>query len=300
VRWFSRFLVHGVFWRQLLRFAVLNTPLWAEGTVMAMWSLIFLLWGPGRRGVRRNLSAIIPGSWALTNSLRAYRVFWNFAWTIADTVRFMETRVAPDWDFVGRERFEELQSLQGGAIILTAHMGSYDLGAQLFAETSRRQIVMVRAPEVDPATREFEQELHHRTTSDALRVDFSTRASDLALDLLEAVRRGEIVAIQGDRVTPGIATLQTTLFGKKAELPAGPFALAMAARVPIYPLFIVRRGRRRYRLVAGAPIEVVRTRDRAEAFNRALGEWTAQLESVIRSSWQQWFSFEPFSRELPQ
>jgi phosphatidylinositol dimannoside acyltransferase len=297
VNWFRRFLPRGVFWRQLLRFAVLNTPLWVEGPVMGCWSMIFLLWGAGRRGVMRNLSAILPGSWAVTNFFRTYRVFWNFAWTIADNVRFKETRVTPDWEFAGSDYFEELQSHDGGAIILTAHMGSYDLGAQLFAETSRRQIVMVRAPEVDPQTREYEQELHGRTTTGTLKVDFSTRASDLALDLLEAVRRGELVAIQGDRVTPGISALETTLFGQPAALPAGPFALAMAARVPIYPLFVVRRGRRRYRLVVGKPIEVIRTRDRAEAFERAVGEWTRELESVIRSSWFQWFAFEPFSLE---
>jgi KDO2-lipid IV(A) lauroyltransferase len=297
VTWFRRFLPHGVFWRHLLRFGVLNTPLWVEGPIMACWAALFLFWRSGRRGVMRNLSAIIPGSWPVTNFFRTWRVMYNFAWTIADNVRFKELRVTPDWEFAGREQFERLQSESGGAIILTAHMGSYDLGAQLFAESSRRQIVMVRAPEVDPQTRQYEQEQQGRTRAESLKVDFSTRASDLALDLLDAVRRGELVAIQGDRVTPGISTVAATLFGQPARLPSGPFALALAARVPIYPLFIVRRGRRRYRLVVGKPIEVVRTRDRAESFNRAVGEWTRELESVIRPSWFQWFAFEPFSPE---
>jgi predicted LPLAT superfamily acyltransferase len=287
-----------VFWRQLLRFGVLNAPLWTEPIVMAIWSTLFLLWGPGRRGVMANLTAIIPGSTSAGNFFRTWRVFWNFAWTIADNVRFKETRVTPDWDFVGTEHFEELESHPGGAIILTAHMGSYDLGAHLFAEISKRRIVMVRAPETDPETHQYESDLHKRTTADTLQIDFSTRASELALDLLGSVQRGELVAIQGDRVTPGISTLPATLFGKATLLPAGPFALAMAARVPIYPLFIVRKGRRRYRLVVGKPFEVVRTRDRAEAFQRAAGEWTRELEAVIRAAWFQWFTFEPFSPEL--
>ncbi|HEX8616974.1 MAG TPA: hypothetical protein VF911_05230, partial [Thermoanaerobaculia bacterium] len=73
---FRRFLVHGVFWRQLLRWGVLNAPLWTEPIVMAIWSMIFLLWGPGRRGVMRNLTAIIPGSTAVANFFRTYLVFW--------------------------------------------------------------------------------------------------------------------------------------------------------------------------------------------------------------------------------
>ncbi|HET7436656.1 MAG TPA: lysophospholipid acyltransferase family protein [Thermoanaerobaculia bacterium] len=295
---FRRFGVKGVFWRQFLRWAVFNIPLWLEPLMIGTWSAIFLLWGPGRRGVMRNLTAIKPGSWTITNFFRTFAVFWNFAWTIDDNVRFKETRTVPDWEFAGLEHFEALQQHHGGAIILTAHMGNYDLGAHLFAETSHRKIVMIRAPEVDPDTRAHEEELHRRTVGETVRVDFSGGAGDFALDLLHTLQRGEIVAIQGDRVTPGIAAMETKLFGRKTQLPAGPFALAMAARVPIFPLFIVRVGRRHYRLVTRAPIEVVRTRDRAETLNRALEQWTRELESVIRDTWYQWFAFEPYSEEL--
>lgn len=295
---FRRFGVKGVFWRQFLGWAVLNVPIWIEPIVIGTWSAIFLLWGPGRRGVMRNLTAIKPGSWAITNFFRTFAVFWNFAWTIADNVRFKELRTVPDWSFTGAEHFEALQKHEGGAIILTAHMGNYDLGAHLFAETSSRQIVMVRAPEVDPDTRAHEEKLHRRTVGDSVKVDFSGGAGDLALDLLHALQRGEIVAIQGDRVTPGIASMTTTLFGKTAQVPAGPFALAMAARVPIFPMFIVRVGRRHYRLVTRPPFEVVRTRDRAQTFNNAVEQWTRELEEVVRETWFQWFAFEPYSEEL--
>ena len=289
--------MHGVVWRKLLRWGVFNLPIWAEPFVIGNWALIFLLWGPGRRGVMRNLSAIKPRSWPLTNFVRTYRVFWNYAWTIADNARFKNTRVMPDWEFEGLEHFRKLEAHEGGAIMLTAHMGNYDLGAQLFAEISQRQIVMVRAPETDPQTREFEEASMQRAGS-TLKVDFSTRASDLALDLLSAVRSGEIIAIQGDRVTPGIASIPATLFGKKTRLPSGPFALAMAARVPIFPVFIMRVARRRYRLVVGPPFEVVRTRDRSTALETAVASWTANLEKVIAAGWFQWFAFQPFSDEL--
>jgi predicted LPLAT superfamily acyltransferase len=298
VTWFGRFRVNGVFWRQFLRWAVLNVPLWLEPVLIGTWTLVFLLWGPGRRGVMRNLTAILPGSSPVVNFFRTYRVFWNFAWTITDNVRFKEQRVSPDWEFDGYENFEALRTSDGGAIVLTAHMGNYDLGAHLFAEVSDRRIVMVRAPETDPQTRVYEDQLRDRTVGDALRVDFSTRASDLAIDLLHALGRGEIIAIQGDRVTPGISSLPAKLFGRSMLIPAGPFALAMTARVPIYPLFIFRMGRRRYRLMVRRPIHVVRTRDRGEAFDKAVTQWTADLEHVLSQAWQQWFEFNAYSEEL--
>ena len=283
----SRFQVRGVFWRQFARWAVLNVPPWIEPAIVAFWSLFFLLWGPGRRGVMRNLAVILPRSTALANVFRCYCVFWNFAWSISDTSRLREVRTIPEWEFAGREHLEALRS-GGGAILLTAHMGSYDLGAHLFAEVSGRRIVMVRAPEVDPQTREFEE----ARLPEAIETQFNTDGSALALDLLHAVRDGAIVAIQGDRMAGEIAGVPATLFGKTVAVPAGPFALAMTARVPVYPIFVVRRGWQRYLLRAEAPFEVVRTRDRDADFAAAAARWTATLEQVIRDDWQQWFAFE--------
>ncbi len=281
-----RFDVRSVLWRHLLRFAILNVPAWIEPVVMAVWSLLFLLWGPGRRGVMANLKAIKPGSTAIVNFFRCYRVFWNYADTMGDNERFKELRIIPDWEFIGWRHFEAMQS-SAGAILLTAHMGSYDLGAHLFAENSGRPIIMVRAPEVDPQTHAFEES----RSSEKVKIEFNVRATDLALDLLHALRDGGVVAIQGDRVTPGVSDLPATLFGKSSRVPAGPFALAMAARVPIHPIFIVRRGRRFYRLVACEPIHVPPTRNREEAFSEAVGKWTRELEGIVRSSWYQWFMF---------
>ena len=287
-----RFIVNGVFWRRLLRWGITNVPSWVQPVAIAIWSLIFLVWGPGRRGVMSNLRAIKPGSSALTNLVRCYRVFWNFAWTIADNARFKELRLSPDWKFIGFEHFERMQS-GGGAILLTAHMGNYDLAAHIFSETSGRELVMVRAPEADPQTHAFEQE----TRAESMRIEFNTDPANLAFELLEHVRAGEIVAIQGDRVTEGISSVSTTLFGRKTLLPAGPFALAMAAQVPIYPIFIVREGYRSYRLISCEPISVVRTRDRDAALAAATSAWTRQLESIIGSFWFQWFTFAPFAAE---
>ena len=149
--------------------------------ILAFWCLFFLTWGTGRRGVMRNLKSIKPGSTAIVNFFRCYRVFWNFAWAMADSVCFKERGIMPDFEFVGWQHFEAMQR-NGGAILLTAHMGSYDLGAQLFAENSSQRIIMVRAPEVDPQTREFEE----ARLSDKVQTEFNIKATDLALDLLHA------------------------------------------------------------------------------------------------------------------
>lgn len=296
--WRRRFLAKGVVWRQALRLAVRNTPIWIEPFVIGFWSLLFLLWGPGRRGIMRNLRAIKPGSWPVTNFFRTYRVFWNFAWSMADAARFREDGTMPDWEFTGLTHYDTLRAHEGGAVILTAHMGSYDLGAHVFSATSHRKIVMVRAPEVEPETQAFEESWHERLRNDALHIDFNTKASELALELLHAIQHGDLVAIQGDRVTPGLSAIPATLFGKPVQIPSGPFALAMAARVPVFPLFILRAGRRHYRLVTCAPIHVERrSRQRDDDLRAAAEQWSKELENVIANGWHQWFAFEPYIGE---
>jgi phosphatidylinositol dimannoside acyltransferase len=296
--WSRRFGAYGVFWRRLARFGALSVPVWTEPVIAGFFALFFLCWGPGRRGVMRNLAAIKPGSTAIANFFRTYRVFWNYAWVLTDTVRFKERRTIPDWDFSGIEYFNELSSGDSGAIMITAHMGSYDLGAQLFSEVCARRIHMVRAPEADDQTHAFEMRQTERTGAETLRVEFNTKAGQLALELLDVLRRGEIVAIQADRITAGLSRHPTTMFGKPVSLPAGPFALAMAARARLYPVFVIRSGRRRYRLQTCAPITIERrSRERDTDLAVAVQQWTQQLEAIVREHWYQWFAFEPFYDE---
>ncbi len=288
--------MRGVFWRQYLDWAVENVPTFVEPIVMAAYTtFFFLFWGPGRRAVARNLGAIFPESSAVVNLGRAWRVFWNFAWTFTDTARFNLQRLSMDWEFEGLEHFRDLVSNPSGSVLLTAHMGNYDLGSYLFAERTERTISIVRAPETDPESEAFSSRKRAKAVSEGFRIHYSTDSRMVALDLLEAIRGGEIVAIQGDRAIPGVSSFETEMFGLRVKLPSGPFALAMATRTRIYPLFITRAGRRRYRLVALEPIECRRAgRDRDRDLREATSIWTTALERTIRRHWSQWFTFEHF------
>ena len=286
--WWRRFLAKGVFWRKFLRFAAMHVPPWIEPLVIACWAGIFLLFAPGRQAVMSNLKRVKKGSTPLANFFRCYRVFWNYAWSLSDTMRFREMRVVPDWEFTGYQHFEVMQAT-GGAVLLSAHMGSYDLAAYLLAERSGHRVIIVRAPEVDPETDEYEKQ---RKPAE-VQTEFNVKASDLAIDLLHAVRDGGIVAIHGDRVAANIGELPATLFGEATRLPAGPFALAMSSHAPIHPIFIVRTGRRRYRVVAYPPIVVEASRDRNAAFGKAMAAWTRDLEDIVSKTWYQWYAFVP-------
>jgi KDO2-lipid IV(A) lauroyltransferase len=164
----------------------------------------------------------------------------------------------------------------------------------LFAGKFNREIRMVRAPEPDSQTAQHLSASLEQTGAGAVKIDYNTAGALLSFDLLNALRAGEIVSIQGDRVEGDVAKISASIFGRKVWLPNGPFVLSLVAGVPIYPLFIARSGFRSYQIIVREPISVPRTgRSREDDIANAVEKWCAVLEEMIARSWDQWFAFVP-------
>jgi lauroyl/myristoyl acyltransferase len=291
--WWKNLTVRGVSWRKGLDWAIANVPFYLHPFLVFFWTIFFFFFArKARKAVVSNLAVILPGAWPLVNYFRAFATFHNFAWTLAETANYKLNQAEFLCEVTGANFLEELIR-ESGAIILTAHMGSYDLGAALFAETFQREIRMVRAPEPDKLTAQHVDLALREAGSGAVKVDYSTDGTALSFDLLNALREGEIISIQGDRVVDNVASSLATLFGRPVSLPSGPFILSLVASAPIYPLFVVRSGHRKYRIIAREPIICVRTgRSRQEDIASATMRWSQVLESLVREHWSQWYAFD--------
>jgi len=289
----GRFAVRGVFWRHYLDWAVINLPFYVYPVQLVFCTFFFFFFAaPARRAVVANLAVVLPGSSRAMNYLRAFRTLANFAWTITDAAIHKIIKEEFSYKIIGAEWLEQLGAAPG-AIVLTAHMGSYDLGAALFAEKFRREIRVVRAPEPDRQTAQHLTASLARAGEGAVKVDYNTAGALLSFDLLKAVRSGEIVSIQGDRVEGEMGQVTARLFGHEVQLPNGPFVLALVAQVPIYPLFIARFGCRRYAIIVHEPIRLESTGDREKDIAKGVGKWCAILEKTVAARWDQWFAFTP-------
>jgi lauroyl/myristoyl acyltransferase len=78
------------------------------------------------------------------------------------------------------------------------------------------------------------------------------------------------------------------------RLPKGPLFLARATRAPAFPLFIVRDGWRRYRVIAFPPVALPPRKPGADA--EAAKIWATAILQVVREHWEQWYVFEPLLR----
>jgi phosphatidylinositol dimannoside acyltransferase len=290
----GRFAVRGVFWRKNLDWAIVNLPFYFYPVCILFCTFFFFFFAaPARRAVLANLAVILPGSSRAMNHLRAFRTLCNFAWTITEAAIHRINREEFSYEIIGAEWLERLGAARG-AVVLTAHMGNYDLGAALFAEKFRREIRVVRAPEAD---RQSAQHLHaslEQAAEGAVKVDYNTAGALLSFDLLKALRDGEIVSIQGDRVEGDVAQITARLFDTEVRLPNGPFVLSLVAGVPIYPLFIARSGWRSYEVIVHEPFQLDReSGSRDEEIAKGVAQWCGVLEDVLAQRWDQWFAFTP-------
>jgi KDO2-lipid IV(A) lauroyltransferase len=111
----------------------------------------------------------------------------------------------------------------------------------------------------------------------------------LAVELMLALKRGEIVAIQTDRPV-GQSVMSVALFGAPTLLPTGPVELASATGAPILPVFILLDPSRRYRILTREPMRFQRSKSE-ESMRSAMDRMAAMLESVISQYPDQWFNF---------
>ncbi len=294
-RWAARFGVFGDLPSRLMLIALRVTPWFLEPVLIGGWTLLFFVIArEQRQAVTGNLRALHPAWGPWRASLGAWQVFWNFALTFVDAQRCESGTGAVDWTVEGLADLEDLSQRKEGCIILTAHMGNYDIAATVFATRFKRTLYTVRAPEREPETQRLrEQEIRRKEALNPhFRTLYNEEGSHLGIELARLLREGNHVAVQGDRVIFDVSPMDVEVEpGLMMRLPRGPLFLARATGAPCFPLFVLRDGWRRYRVVALAEMELPpRTRG---ADDEAATIWARTILSMVRSHYAQWYVFEP-------
>ncbi len=232
-----------------------------------------------RAAVRKALEVVTGASGARLDELTT-GVFRDFAMCFSDLVSTNRQSAAQLRGWVGSvSGAEHLEGLSGGIVSVTAHVGNWELAGRLLATRSARRthvVVAVDAPELERWVRRDGEGMH-----------FVPRVRPaVGVELLAALRRGEVVALQGDRALGTRGDVSIPFFGRAAPFPLGPFLLAGAARAPIVPAFCLLDREYRYTLQLAPPISVERGHE-----ERAARAWVGLLEGVVREHPTQWFNF---------
>jgi lauroyl/myristoyl acyltransferase len=247
-----------------------------------------------RVAIRSTLEVVTGATGPRLDELTA-GVFRDFAMCFSDLVSTNRRPAARLLAHVGSVTgAERLAGLAGGVISLTAHVGNWELAGRLLAQRSaRRTNVVVAEEEV--------RQLRRWIRRDGEGVRFVSRSRpSISVELVAALRRGEGVALQGDRALGNRGDVMVPFFGRPAPFPIGPFLLARAVGIPLVPAFCLLDDRHRYAVRVEGPFHVERGGEEA-----AVRAWVALLEEIVRQRPTQWFNFfdvwSPFGgRAVPE
>lgn len=266
-------------------------------------TLYYLLLAPRvRRHSARYLARALgrPARWA-----DLYRHLHTFAATVLDRVYFVRGRLDMfDIAQSGGEAVDAARAAGPGAVLLGAHLGSFEALHAFGASRPGLRVAMVMYP---ANARMLHAVLH------ALAPDFPLGIIPIGqpgstLAIRGWVDAGGLVGLLGDRLPPANAapsarsgTVTLPFLGRPATFGDGPLRVAQLLRREVIFMVALYRGGRRYEL-RFAPLADFRTpAPDAAARERQLGDalraYVVQLEALCREAPYNWFNFYDFWQE---
>jgi KDO2-lipid IV(A) lauroyltransferase len=246
------------------------------------------------KAIRANLSVIL-GSAADSEPVRraADEMVRGHASTWLDFLHFAarppEEAALLVESVIGFSRLVEGRLKGKGVVLLTAHLGNWEIGGLMLAEV-KQPIHVVLVPDLFAGVERVRRRMHARAGVTEIPVD---RTFLPTLAVLRALDRNGIVAMQGDRDFDNTG-IPAPFFGREAYFPRGPFRVAMATGAVVLPAFIVSVPGGRYRAIIEEPIAIEDARDRDAALRRNVARYVAVLEQYVGKYPEQWYCFYPF------
>lgn len=187
-----------------------------------------------------------------------------------------------DFDPEFEAEFARMMAEKRGMIVLTGHVGNWELFALAFSMFFGPANLLSRRMDNPKLDAMVEQ----------MRSSFGNRQIDkmnAAAPILRALRNGECVGILADVNTHPKEGVFVPFFGVQACTTTGVAMLALRAKVSIVPMFAVwDDAAGRYKMIGERIIEPKETGDRKADIVRITAEYTAAIERVVRKYPEQW------------
>ncbi|MCP4649071.1 MAG: lysophospholipid acyltransferase family protein [PVC group bacterium] len=187
------------------------------------------------------------------------------------------------------EYMDEALSRGKGAIGLTAHLGNWELCAQILGVLGYKMnaIALTHQNEKINDFFNYQREL---SGIKVVPVGISVRRCFAAL------KRNEIVGILGDRDFSGANGIFMDFLGKQMLIPRGPAVLSLRTGAAIVPAFVVRdeQDERCFKYIFEKPIYPQKTENEEEDIKRITEQIAKVIELYVKKYPQQWFMFSEF------
>lgn len=252
-----------------------------------------------RNAIRANLSRITGLEGAALDALCVENVE-NFSRMIADYFLTVASRgknaahLLATWS--GLEHFEAARARGKGVLLVTAHLGNWELGAILLAQHGLPLTVITLDEPTSDLTRwrdAYRDRLGIKTVAVGPGHEFAF------LEMIRALQRNEVIAMLVDRPYHGTGT-PVTFFGERSEFSTAPALLWQHTEAAVVPAFVLQNTEGRYVSFADPMLPLVRAADPRKSIAANTQRIATHFENIIREHPEQWFNYVPiWSRPAP-
>ena len=218
----------------------------------------------------------------------------TFAHVTLDRLFLLQGKIsALQFSRTGHHYLQDALAAGKGAVLLGAHLGSYDAMRQ--GGSAEKVPINILGY--------FENAKMISALFERLSPDLAARVIHIGsdpvgvmLNVREAIDRGELVALLGDRVGVGDKVVEAEFLGSPARFPAGPFLFASLLRCPVFLVFGLYTAPNRYDLYCepfADCVDLPRARRQA-ALRELVAKYAARLEFYCRKAPNNWFNFFDF------
>lgn len=193
--------------------------------------------------------------------------------------------------FDGEENLRQAARAGKGVLLLTAHVGNWEVAGQLLS----RLDVPVNVTGFDLEAPEIRALLNRAQAKQKFKlIPIQGNATD-AIPLVAALRRGEVVAMLGDRAY-GSPAARVPFLGSDASFPVGAYVLASIAGSPTVQVFSLREPGGHYHFFGFPALPPHRPahHERDAHLKSCAAQFAVNLETIVRRDPFQWYNFYPF------
>lgn len=219
-----------------------------------------------------------------------YRNFCRFSQVILDRF-YMFSGGKFDVEVENYHLYQELAEEDPGFMILSAHVGCYELAGYTLVATKKRFNALAFGEEAE-AIVENRERLFKDTNIRIIPVK-----DDLShlFALNDALDNGESVSFPSDRLVGKQRTVTCEFLGAPARFPMGPFALAVQRDLPVLTVNVMKASTKRYKVYVNRLQKEGATRD--ERINAYARQYVGHLEEILHLYPEQWFNYYEFWNE---
>ncbi|MEP6748891.1 MAG: lipid A biosynthesis acyltransferase [Bacteroidota bacterium] len=219
-----------------------------------------------------------------------YKNYYRLGQTIIDKVVIMsgiDNKFT--YNFDGEENLRKITALKKGGLLLSAHLGNWEIAGHLLKRLETKINVVM----YDGEHQQIKKYMEGVTGKRNMNVIVIKEDLSHIYAISEALKNNELVCIHADRFVEGNKTMVSDFLGAPAKFPAGPFVLAATFKVPLSFVFAFKETSTHYHLYA-SDIKLYDEVSKDKMMHQILREFAAEMEKKAKLYPEQWFNYYNF------